>query len=74
MFKESEEYKNREFDVPTEVYMRRKELLDDIQRAIDIVEPGWTRRRGKLTSTHGWWIASYLYLTQPRYCLQLYLE
>jgi hypothetical protein len=51
MFKESEEYKNREFDVPTEVYMRRKELLDDIQRAIDIVEPGWTRRRGKLTST-----------------------
>ncbi len=47
MFKESDEYKDREFDIPTEVYMRRKELLDDIHRTIEIVEPGLTRRRGK---------------------------
>lgn len=32
--------------IPTEVYMRRKELLDDVQRVIDLVEPGLTRRRG----------------------------
>ena len=30
--------------IPTEVYMRRKELLDDVQRVIDLVEPGLTRR------------------------------
>jgi hypothetical protein len=47
MFKESDEYKDREFDIPTEVYMRRKELLDDIHITIEIVEPGLTRRRGK---------------------------
>ena len=49
MFLESEEYKDRKFDIPTEVYMRRKELLDDIHRTVDIVEPGWTRRRGETT-------------------------
>ena len=32
--------------IPTEVYMRRKELLDDIQQLLDIVEPGLSRRRG----------------------------
>ena len=32
--------------IPTEVYMRRKELLDDIQKVIDLVEPGLSRRRG----------------------------
>lgn len=31
---------------PTEVYMRRKELLDSIQQVLDIVEPGLSRRRG----------------------------
>ena len=34
--------------IPTEVYMRRKELLDDIQQLLDIVEPGLSRRRGRL--------------------------
>ena len=52
-FKESEEYKDRDFDIPTEVYMRRKELLDDIHTTIEIVEPGLTRRRGKF------WIVLY---------------
>ena len=33
--------------IPTEVYMRRKELLDDVQLVLDIVEPGVSRRRGK---------------------------
>jgi len=47
MFIEGDEYKDRKFDIPTEVYMRRKELLDDIHRTIEIVEPGWTRRRGE---------------------------
>ena len=32
--------------IPTEVYMRRKELLDDVQAVLDIVEPGLSRRRG----------------------------
>ena len=32
--------------IPTEVYMRRKELLDDVQQLLDIVEPGLSRRRG----------------------------
>ena len=32
--------------IPTEVYMRRKELLDDVQTIIDILEPGLSRRRG----------------------------
>ena len=32
--------------IPTEVYMRRKELLDDVQLVLDIVEPGGSRRRG----------------------------
>ena len=32
--------------IPTEVYMRRKELLDDVQSVIDIVDPGVSRRRG----------------------------
>ena len=32
--------------IPTEVYMRRKELLDDIHRVIELVEPGLSRRRG----------------------------
>ena len=32
--------------IPTEVYMRRKELLDDVQAVIDLVEPGLSRRRG----------------------------
>jgi hypothetical protein len=36
MFRESEEYRNRKFDIPTEVYMRRKELLDDIHRYLDL--------------------------------------
>ena len=32
--------------IPTEVYMRRKELLDDVQKVFDLVEPGLSRRRG----------------------------
>ena len=52
MFKESEEYKDRDFDIPTEVYMRRKELLDDIHRTVEIIEPGLTRRRG--TVSYDW--------------------
>jgi hypothetical protein len=35
--------------IPTEVYMRRKELLDDVQLVLDIVEPGLSRRRGKIS-------------------------
>ena len=35
--------------IPTEVYMRRKELLDDVQHLLDIVEPGLSRRRGRIT-------------------------
>merc|ERR1712008_664604 len=31
---------------PAEVYMRRKELLDDIHKVIDLVDPGLSRRRG----------------------------
>ena len=34
--------------IPTEVYMRRKELLDDVQAVLDIVEPGLSRRRGMI--------------------------
>ena len=34
--------------IPTEVYMRRKELLDDVQALLDIVEPGLSRRRGNI--------------------------
>ena len=37
--------------IPTEVYMRRKELLDDVQQLLDIVEPGLSRRRGMLKVT-----------------------
>ena len=44
MFGEGGEYADQQ--EPAEVYMRRKELLDDIHRVIDIVEPGLTRRRG----------------------------
>eukprot|EP00095_Tigriopus_kingsejongensis_P008808 maker-scaffold646_size120253-snap-gene-0.15 protein:Tk08808 transcript:maker-scaffold646_size120253-snap-gene-0.15-mRNA-1 annotation:"unknown" len=32
--------------IPPEVFMRRKDLLDQVQKVIDIVEPGLTRRRG----------------------------
>ncbi len=42
-----EETENEEEgQVPVEVYMRRKELLDDVQKVIDIVDPGLSRRRG----------------------------
>lgn len=44
MFGEGGEYEDQQ--EPAEVYMRRKELLDDIHRVIEIVEPGLTRRRG----------------------------
>lgn len=39
---------DRNFDIPTEVYLRRKELLDDIHRTIEILEPGLSRRRGTI--------------------------
>jgi hypothetical protein len=29
------------------VYMRRKELLDEIHKIVEVVDPGLTRRRGK---------------------------
>lgn len=32
--------------VPVEVYMRRKDLLDDVHKVIELVDPGLTRRRG----------------------------
>ena len=49
MFGEGGEYEDQQ--EPAEVYMRRKELLDDIHRVIDIVEPGLTRRRGTFFSS-----------------------
>eukprot|EP00096_Caligus_rogercresseyi_P012657 TRINITY_DN5373_c0_g1_i1.p1 TRINITY_DN5373_c0_g1~~TRINITY_DN5373_c0_g1_i1.p1 ORF type:complete len:578 (-),score=111.95 TRINITY_DN5373_c0_g1_i1:77-1810(-) len=33
-------------DIPIEVHMRRKELLDDIHQVIELVDPGLSRRRG----------------------------
>ena len=33
--------------LPPEIFIRRKELLDEVQKVIDLVEPGYTRRRGK---------------------------
>lgn len=44
MFGEEEHHEQKE--IPVEVYMRRKDLLDDIHKVIDIVDPGLTRRRG----------------------------
>lgn len=33
-------------DIPVEVFMRRKDLLDEIHRVIELIEPGLSRRRG----------------------------
>jgi hypothetical protein len=38
---------SEEQPVPMEVYMRRKELLDEIHKIVEVVDPGLTRRRGK---------------------------
>ncbi|XP_059094035.1 uncharacterized protein LOC131889058 isoform X1 [Tigriopus californicus] len=32
--------------IPMELFMRRKDLLDDVRKVMDLVEPGLTRRRG----------------------------
>ena len=32
--------------IPPEIFMRRKELLEEVQKVIDILEPGLSRRRG----------------------------
>ena len=32
--------------IPAEIFMRRKELLDEVQKVIEILEPGYSRRRG----------------------------
>ena len=45
--------------IPTEVYMRRKELLDDVQAVLDIVEPGLSRRRGSINTNY---IYIYIYI------------
>jgi len=34
-------------DVPVEVFLRRKELLDATNAFVELVEPGFSRRRGK---------------------------
>lgn len=44
MFGEGGDYSDQQ--EPAEVYMRRKDLLDDIHRVVEIVDPGLTRRRG----------------------------
>lgn len=38
---------NEPEDIPVEVHLRRKELLDDVMKILDIVEPGLSRRRGE---------------------------
>lgn len=44
MFGEGGEYADQQ--EPAEVYMRRKELLDDIHKVVEMVDPGLSRRRG----------------------------
>jgi len=44
MFGEGGEYADEQ--EPAEVYMRRKELLDDIHKVVEAVDPGLSRRRG----------------------------
>ena len=44
LFGEGGEYVDEQ--APAEVYMRRKELLDDIHQVIEAVDPGLSRRRG----------------------------
>ncbi len=34
-------------EVPVEVFMRRRDLLDEIHRVVELAEPGLTRRRGE---------------------------
>ena len=45
MFGEDGDYKDQ--PIPPEVYMRRKELLDEIHTVLDLLDPGLTRRRGR---------------------------
>ncbi len=33
-------------EVPVEIFMRRRDLLDEIHRVVELAEPGFTRRRG----------------------------
>lgn len=33
--------------IPMEMFMRRKDLLDEIRKVMDLVEPGLSRRRGE---------------------------
>lgn len=44
MFGEGGDYQDQ--PIPCEVYMRRKELLDETHKLIDVLDPGLTRRRG----------------------------
>ena len=33
-------------EVPVEIFLRRRDLLDEIHRVVELAEPGFTRRRG----------------------------
>ncbi len=33
-------------EAPVEVFMRRRDLLEEIHRVVEMAEPGYTRRRG----------------------------